>query len=464
MRRFLSLCIFLLLGSLFSINAQNGGQPVTVMGDSMAGSVVNGESVREVIGHVVLKQGNVVITCNRAVQYLGRNNAILDGNVLVRQDTLTIRAQKGYYYGNQRIAECNTGVQLNDGKVILSAVNGNYYFKEQRAYFSDNVMLYDTVSTLTCKKLNYYKNENRAVAVGNVKITDSLNTIVADSMVHLRGPKITFAEHNVKITNTANNITVFGDHLENYSQKKYTLINENPLLIQIDTTQQGKTDTLVISSKIMESFSDSSGKFIATDSVRIVQGGFASSNNYSIYYRQIGKIITYKKSGERIPPVMWYENSQLSGDSVNIFLVDNRLSKIHVLFNGFILSQNKTFAQRFDQISGDSLTIYFDSTGINHTDVFGNVLSIYYTYEEDSPNGLIKASAQRAKFLFKNKAVSDVKLYSDEKHSSSVISEYYPENLVDKNELSFTIPAFIIFKGRPEKNDLLNKNRIFSGL
>ncbi|MGE5410541.1 MAG: OstA-like protein, partial [Clostridiales bacterium] len=298
MRRFLSLCIFLLLGSLFSINAQNtGGQPVTVMGDSMAGSVVNGESVREVIGHVVLKQGNVVITCNRAVQYLGRNNAILDGNVLVRQDTLTIRAQKGYYYGNQRIAECNTGVQLNDGKVILSAVNGNYYFKEQRAYFSDNVMLYDTVSTLTCKKLNYYKNENRAVAVGNVKITDSLNTIVADSMMHLRGPKITFAEHNVKITNTANNITVFGDHLENYSQKKYTLINENPLLIQIDTTQQGKTDTLVISSKIMESFSDSSGKFIATDSVRIVLGGFASSNNYSIYYRQIGKIITYKKSG-----------------------------------------------------------------------------------------------------------------------------------------------------------------------
>lgn len=458
MKKAIYIILFIALNSICLFPQTGSTQPITVIGDSLTGSNINGESVREVIGHVTLKQGNVIITCNRAVQYLSRNNAILEGNVIVRQDTLTIEAQKGYYYGNQRIAECSTGVKLNDGKVILSAVNGNYYFKEQRAYFSDNVKLYDTVSTMTCSRLNYFKNEDRAVATGNVTIFDSLNTIVADSMVHLRNTKTTFAERNVRITNSSNNLIIYGSHLEDYSQKKYTLITENPLLVQIDTAQDGQKDTLVISSLKMESFNDSSKKFIATDSVRIVQGSFASKNSYSIYYRQQGEIITFKRPNETIPPIMWYEATQLTGDSVNIFIKNNRLEKIHVMNNGFILSQNKTYPLRYDQISGDSLTIFFDSTGINHTDVIGNVLSIYYNYDNGEPNGLIKASGQKAKMLFKDKAVNEVKLYVQP------IGEYYPENLVEKNELSYTLPSFIIFKGRPVKENLLNQNGIYSGL
>ena len=141
-----------------------------------------------------------------------------------------------------------------------------------------------------------------------------------------------------------------------------------PLLIQIDTTG-GVKDSLIISSRIMESYNDSSKKFVATDSVRIVRGEFASKNNYSIFFRNQDKIVTMKRTPEENFPVLWYELTQLSGDSIQIFLTKNQLDSIQVFKDGFILSQNKTYANRYDQISGDQVTLYFDSLGINHTNV-----------------------------------------------------------------------------------------------
>jgi lipopolysaccharide export system protein LptA len=403
-----------------------------------------------VIGHVILIQDNIKITCDRATQYLASNNAILEGNVVVTQDTLTINADQGYYFGNEKIARCTTGVKLNDRKIILTAINGDYYFNEDKAFFSDNVRLYDTVTTLTSNKLTYFKKEGRAVALGNVTIEDSVNTIQADSMVHFRNDKITFAEKNVKIIDIKNRTIIYGNHLEDYSKKKYTLMTDFPLLVQVDTLEGGKKDSLVISARIMESYNDTSKKFIAMDSVKIVRGEFASKNNYSIFYRNQDKIVTMKRNPEENFPVLWYELTQLTGDSIQIFLIKNKLDKIEVYRNGFILSQNKNYENRFDQISGDQISIYFDSVGINHTDVEGNVLSIYYTYENEDPNGLTKSSSQKAKIIFKDKIVDEVRLFG------SPLSDYYPENLVQGNELTYTLPDFIIIKDRPKKEGLLN--------
>lgn len=426
----------------------------TIIGDSLVGKIINGENVREVIGNVILTQGNIKITCDRATQFLASNNAILEGNVIVTQDTLTIYTDEGFYNGNERIAHSTSGVKLNDKKVILTAQNGDYFFNDNKAFFSGNVKLYDTVNTLTSNQLTYFKNEEKAIAVGNVEIRDTVNIILADSLDYFRKDKITFAEKNVRVIDTKNNSVIYGNHLEDYGKMKYSLMTNFPLLIQIDTTG-GIKDSLIISSRTMESYNDSSQKFLAIDSVRIVRGEFASKNNYSIFFRQEGKIVTMKRIPEENFPVLWYELTQLTGDSIQIFLTNNKLDSIQVFKNGFILSQNKTYANRYDQISGDQITVYFDSLGISRTDVNGNVLSIYYTYENEDPNGLTKSSAQKAKIIFKDKKVDIVKLYG------SPISDYYPENLVEGNELSYTLPAFIIVKGRPTKEELL-KNKKFT--
>ena len=437
--------------------AQTKNEMIVVTGDSLVGKFIDGESIREVYGNVVLTQGDVRITCNKAIQFLGRNDAELIGNVIATQDTLTIKTEKGYYYGNLRMSRSTSGVTLDDRKVILTADSGQYYFDEDRAFFQSNVTLYDTTTTLTSDELTYFKQRDHSIAIGNVKIVDAENIIEADSLEHFRKTEITYANRNVKITNIKNSTSIYGGHLEDYRQKKYTLIKIDPVLMQIDSSvsinedsvEVITIDTLLINSLTMESFRDTADIFIATDSVKIFRGEFASDNDKTIYLRSEEKIITSKLSPEARQPVLWYEHSQLTGDSIIIHLEDNNIKMLEVEGNAFLLSQNENFKARFDQSTGSRVLIYFVESKINRTEFYGTVYSIYNMFEEEEPNGLTKSNSQSAVVYFEDNQVSEVRLYGQP------VSEYYPEPQVIGNERSFHLPRFSLIETRPVKGQLL---------
>ena len=117
--------------------------------------------------------------------------------------------------------------------------------------------------------------------------------------------------------------------------------------------------------------------------------------------------------------------------------------------NASIITANKDSIYRFDQLSGKRIKMFFDDKELSRTEVYGNVLSIYYMYEEGEPNGLLKSSSEHAKIYFKDKAVADVRLYG------KPVSEYHPENIIVGKEKDFTIPTFRIYSDRPTKENLL---------
>lgn len=434
--------------------SQDSNEPITVIGDSLVGKMIEGEAIREVYGNVVITQGNVVITCNKAIQYIYRNDAHLIGNVIVKENNMTITTDEGFYYGNKKVAFSDKGLKLNDGKVILTAQKGEYFFNEDLAHFLTNVKLFDTTTTLTSEELFYYQNESKAVAIRNVKIVDPDNIILADSLTHFRVIRETFADGNVSITSLSNNVIIFGGHLEDYNERNYSLIENNPLLVQIDTSANGQIDTLVIKSEIMEAFRDSlDNYYIAKDSVKIVRGNFASFNNYTIFNRNEETLITYFNSPTSFSPVLWNENSQLSGDSIFIKLNENKIERVEVYRSAFLLSQNEFFPERHDQISGQNVIMFFEDSEIKTVEVTGGVLSIYYTYEENEKNGLTKSSSQSAILNFEERKVTEVKLYG------TPVSEFYPENLVNGKEITFLLPLYIFHSNRPKKEELI-ENRI----
>ncbi|HLX13524.1 MAG TPA: OstA-like protein, partial [Bacteroidota bacterium] len=73
--------------------------------DSLVGSVLNGENVRELIGHVKITHGTTTVTCAKAVQFLRENKVSLEGEVTVTDDSMTMLAQHGMYYATDRTAE-----------------------------------------------------------------------------------------------------------------------------------------------------------------------------------------------------------------------------------------------------------------------------------------------------------------------------------------------------------------------
>ena len=441
--------------------AQNSDNIIRVKGEQMNGYSVNGEIVREVKGNVIITQGNVIINCDNAIQYISKNEVKLIGNVVIKQDSITITTARGYYYGDIKKSVSDTSIKLDDGKVVLTANRGNYLFNDHIAFFRDSVKLKDSVSVLTSDSLRYFKDEDRMYAFSNVTIADSENTIKADSLEHFRDKRITFADQNVKIFNPENNLTMFGNHLEDYPEQHFTLVTERPLLMQIDTSYVKETDslrtneeiadstmkidTLFIKSVTMEAYRDSLSIFKAIDSVKISRGDFASQNDFTLYKKDDGQIITYKLSDSTAQPILWYEDTQLTGDSVTIFLADNRINSLKVNNNSFIISQDENNPRRFNQMSGDSVKMSFENSKLNRTDVWGNFFSIYYQYDNEEPNGLTKSSSQNAVILFEQNKVNEIRLYL------SPNSEYYPEILVKGKEDSFILSRYVAFKQKPGK-------------
>lgn len=440
------------------------GKLITVIGDSLVGRMVNGESTREVYGNVVLTQGKVRITCDKAIQYISSNEAELIGNVIATKDTLTIKTPRGYYFGNLEKTKSNSGVFLDDKKVILTADSGEYYFNEDRAFFESKVKLYDTTTTLTSNQLTYFQQQNRAIAVGDVLIFDGENQIYADTLEHFRNTKITFAFSNVRLINLKNNSEIYGEHLEDYREKGFSIIDRDPLFIQVDTTvtenedgtESTQLDTLFIKSRIMEAYRDSSERFFAIDSVKILKDSFASKNDLTIFYRNDEKIITSKVRPASSQPVLWHENSQLTGDSITIYLLDNKIKQLDVDGTSFMLSQNEKFIGRYDQTSSSQIKLFFNNSKINRAEFYSNVFSIYFMYDGETANGLTKSNSAATTVLFEDNEVIEVKLYKNP------ASEYYPEKQVKGNEKDYLLPRFVVQQNKPTKDEmyqLLNKLR-----
>jgi len=80
--------------------------------------------------------------------------------------------------------------------------------------------------------LTYYRNQDKSIATGNVKISDLSNLIIADTLTHFRKTNSVLRMETL-VLKSEDNLTIFGDHLEDNGQLKYTLINKNPVLMQL---------------------------------------------------------------------------------------------------------------------------------------------------------------------------------------------------------------------------------------
>lgn len=441
--------IILFIFITLQIFAQDKHKQITITGDSLKGKLIEGENFREVIGNVVITQDDVIITCLKAIQNISKNSAVLIGNVVVKQDSVVITTEKGNYYGNEKITTSDTLVHLQNNSTNLIANTGLYNLETKIAEFNGDVLFYDSVTTLRSQKLIYEKEIEKIIATKNVEVSDSVSKINADSLIHFRNTKLSEGYGNVKIYSKENNVTISGKRLLDDKQNNISKIFGDPFLIQIEALSDSTYDTLYIQSKYMEAKSDSGSKLIAIDSVKIIRGDFLSNNDFTIYDKAAEEI-TILKQNEKPVPILWYENTQITGDSLYIHLDSSKIKNVEIIKNAIMISQDSVYQFRYNQMSGDTIYLYFNDGDLSQTNVNGNVLSIYYLFDEKEPNGLLKSSGEKFKIFIADNKVTDVKLYG------SPVSEYHPENLVKGNEKSFTLPTFILYSNKPDKKKFEN--------
>lgn len=386
--------------------------------DSLVGKRYDSKTVRELIGNVQLKHENIYVWCDKAIQYVDENRVEAYGNLKVKQDTLLLEANQGIYLGDKKIAICEGNVKLTDGRTTLEASYGNYDTQKKLAIFKSNVKLTDSTTIITSDELFYYRADKKSIAIGNVVIK-----------------------------NLENNITIYGGYFENYDSAKYSVIKTNPKLVQIDTSSDGKIDTLIVVGKFMEAFRDTTvSMFSATDSVMIVRGNFSAICGDVFYYDKKDLIILWRN------PIVWYENSQISGDSIVVKLKDKKIDEVFIYGSAFAIDPvDPSYPERFNQLKGKTMWIKFKENKIDEVYVEKNAMSLYYIFEtneenEKKANGVNFVSGDNVWIKFKDGKMHRIKIVG------GIEGFYYPEELVAGKESSFNLEGFNYIKRKPEKN------------
>ena len=377
-----------------------GAQEVSA--DTLHVTQIQGEDVRELIGHVLLTQENTRVTCERALQYIRPGKFLLTGNVVVTDDSLTLRAPRGIYYRPERRAEGFERVELSDGTTRLTAAYGEYFAGERRAFFHTRVVVVDTSSVVSADTLFYWRLTRRSIALGHVVV---------------RSP--------------ADRLTIYGGRLDHDAVALYSRMTVSPLMVQIDSSGEGRFDTLQVRGLMLEAYRDSTHRLIARDSVELVRGDLAATARYACFYTAGDSILL------RSAPVIWYRDTQVAGDSVNVYLRRRKLERLHVMGNALAVSRSDSLhRERYDQIAGDRLRMLFGAQGLDRTDVEGRAVSLYHLYDDTLANGLNRASGDRIVMLFAEGKAETITVYG------GVEGQYVPENLVRGKEADYALPGF----------------------
>jgi len=378
---------------------------------------IGGEEVRDFVGNVHFVQpaengGIVNLWCDRALQFVRLRRIECYGNVKVTRDSTILTAPEGTYYDGTRHAKMIKGVRLERPRMVLTAVEGDYDTGEKRAHFRGNVVVTDSLSVTACDDLTYFETDDRSISVGHVSIVGRQDAV-----------------------------TVYGDSLVHYGTIDYTIVPLNPKLVQVDTTGGGLPDTLVVTSRMMEAFRDTSLRYVARDSVVIARDDLAAICGDAVYRPAEGLVILRKQ------PVVWYDVNQISGDSIAVRLRHHRLESVYVHGRAMAISRADTSsAERFDQLTGREITLYFSQGGIERIEAERQATSLYYLFDRDLPNGANKSSGDSIIVNFQDGLVDRIKVVG------GVEGEYLPEPMIrGGREQLYNLDGFKWYANRPRR-------------
>lgn len=398
----------------------------------LEGVKINGKSVSKLIGNVAFKQGDVSMTCDSAYFYDDENSVEAFGHVYVLNNKSGVQlfGDKLRYQGNTKTAVLNGNIRLIDKSTELKTSelfydlntdighypqrgiitdkenklrsrHGYYYAKSKEFFFKDSVVLsnpeytmysdtlrYNTISKITyfygpsyiiskentiyCENGWYDTQKELSRFAQNAYLQGKTQTLKGDSLYYDRKKGKGKAVGNVNIKDSIQKVIISGDVGYYFRQEDKATVSGNSLLTKIF-----EKDSLFLKADTLMSVYDTIAKnrsIRAYKHVRIYKQDLQGLCDSLAYNSSDSTIQLFEK------PILWSSENQLTAKSVRIQLADNKIDKMYLLNDAFIISSEDS--SRYNQIKGRDMTAYFSNNALDKIKVEGNGQSIYFARDE----------------------------------------------------------------------------------
>ena len=429
--------------------------------DSLTITNENGQEIRRVVNNVRFRHKGSVLYCNLAIQNVASNLIQAYGNVKVVQgDTITVTGDTLLSYGDTRLAIVSgRKAVLTDKKRTLTSKRLEYDMANGLAYYRMPGRTVDSANVLTSSEGIYNTRSKVFDYYRNVKLVNDKYTLTTDTLVYNSVTKWSYFNGPTKIVNKEGTLlakrgqyntesgessfstrtmvenesyTLTGDTLFYDSQKQLGFAKGNveilakedkTLLLGDEGIYRGlegfskvyghalvksvvSLDTLYIRADTLYSIEnklDSTRRLIGDKRVFIYKSDFQGRCD-SVQYNTVDSTILFFRG-----PILWGDNYQMEADSISAFLVNNKVNRMLLRSNSFVVSED-TLVKHFNQVKGRTINAFFTGESkLKQVLVDGNGQSAYYAMDDDEKLiGLNRVECGKMNLQFKENRINRI--------------------------------------------------------
>lgn len=359
--------------------------------NKLIGGMVNGQSVRKLLGDVVLQSKNQTMYCDSAYQFLNKPILQAFGNIEIKSKKEIIWADSATYNTSSNISKFAGRVIIKNKKATLFSNHATYSYKKNIATFPGKIRMEDKKGTLLADDGIYYNKKDSAVFRGNVQIADSTQYAETDTLYSNRAKRYYEMHGNVFIRDIKNHVKLAGNFIKADSSG-YRQLRGNAIMEKIK--DHNKDTSYVWGREINYWEHDSTYVFKAAHNVHIWTSKFSSISDTATYVDSTGKftLLTNAKA--------WYKHLQISGPLIKVTLKHDTIRTLRSYPNPFVVAKDSTTG-RLNQIAGDTILAKFHMGQLYSMLVYPHAQMLYFTHnQQKKPDGAIQMTADSVKFFF----------------------------------------------------------------
>ena len=332
----------------------------------------------------------------------GDHVVLLDGNVRLNHQAATITSKYGYHYQDKKYTELKDDVHALDGSMEMFSDIGEYYSDGMILIARGNVKVLDRGWEIQCDYARYDRVQRIALLTGNLSLKDSTRVMYADSILYDRDSETAEALGNVVLIDDVDDYSIAGKHMLYDRSLGEVVIDIDPILtFDLSSRERG----ILVAEWMKFDIVDKIG--IAVEDVRLVKGETHATCDSAVIFNEEGFVSLFGS------PEAVNGRSGMTGDRMDIYYEEDEVRQIVIPAEGRLTeSPTPDSPWRDDSwIIGDSVSIFLSDEKVDSVRIIGNSRAMYYPIEGEAGKVSNNFSAGDTMFfLFRDDQLSYVRM------------------------------------------------------
>jgi lipopolysaccharide export system protein LptA len=351
--------------------------------DSMHYNGMNQEG--KLWGHVRVRDREYKLTTDTLIYFSKQDLAFYHygGKIENTAKKEIITSTKGYFNPKRKNIAFSQSVHYKSDQFTLYTDTIRFDYGSKRIYFLSPTDIHQQNKTVIhCEKGWMNTSSEECLIYKNASISKPHQTLRADTLYSYESKGLSSAHGHIQYTDSDKGISFEGNKLYSSKKNKKSYLTNKAFI-----SYKLKEDTLFIAADTLFLFHDS------LDEIEKVKG-YHNGKIYSKKLQGSSDSLEYIKKTQLLylykSPILWNENAQISGNTMNLLLKDSLIQKAEIKERAITITEVSK-KEYYNQVGGKNMVVYFDSINdLKKIDVLGNSQTIYYPEETKEKDTVIE--------------------------------------------------------------------------